>query len=137
MTKHIKSREVEKRLYTNHLLKAVENYESALKSIKEGAYNASAVSAVHSAISSADAYCVFGIGKRCASKNRKDVVSLIIDASQQKEFNIKIGVKFDSIIRIKNMAEYEERLIKQKKVKKAVREAGELLDLVKKSLKEI
>jgi hypothetical protein len=37
MTKHIKTREVEKGLYTNFLLKAVENYESALKSFKEGA----------------------------------------------------------------------------------------------------
>jgi hypothetical protein len=79
---------------------------------------------------------VFGTGKRCASENHKDVVALIMDASQQKEFNIKISGKFDSVIKIKNMAEYEERLVKQKEAEKAVREAGELLDLVKTGLKE-
>jgi hypothetical protein len=48
----------------------------------------------------------------------------------------EIRKKFDSVIGIKNMAEYEERLVRQKEAEKAVREAGELLELIKAVLKE-
>lgn len=136
MTKNFKTREVDKGLFANFLRKADENIVSAEKALRDKAYNAAAVSAIHSVISAADAYCVFGIGKRCASENHKDAAALIMDASHDKGINSRIRKLFDSVIRIKHMAEYEERLVKEKEAQRAVREAVELIELVKVELKE-
>ena len=136
MTKNIKTRAVEKGLFRNYLQKAAENCRGAVKSLEEKAYNAAAVSAVHSAISAADAFCVFGLGERCASENHKDTAALIMDATEKKGENDKIRKLFESIIRIKNMAEYEERLVREKEADKAVREAVEMLELIKMVMKE-
>jgi hypothetical protein len=136
MTKNIKTREVEKGLFKNYLQKADENSRGAVKSLEEKAYNAAAVSAVHAAISGADAFCVFGLGKRCASENHKDTAALIMDATNMKSENEKIIKIFESIIRIKNMAEYEERLVRGKEAEKEVREVVELLNLIRMVMKE-
>ena len=136
MTKNIKTREVEKGLFRNYLQKAAENCRCAVQSMEDKAYNAAAVSAVHSAISGADAFCVFGLGKRCAPENHKDTAALIMDATEMKSENDKIRKLFESVIRIKNMAEYEERLVREKEADKAVREAVELLELIKRVMKE-
>jgi uncharacterized protein (UPF0332 family) len=136
MTKNIKTRDVEKGLYKNYLQKAEENFKGATKSFEEGSFNAAAVSAVHTAISCADAFCVFGTGKRCASENHKDASALIMDATPKNDENDRIRKLFDSIIRIKNMAEYEERLVRLKEAEKAVREAAELLESIKMFMKE-
>lgn len=136
MTRNIKTREVEKGMYRNYLLKAEENNANANKALNDKAYNAATVSAIHSVISAADAYCVFNIGKRSASENHRDTSILIMDANRNNEQNSRIKKLFDSVIRIKNMAEYEERLVKSKEGERAVSEAGELLALIKDSLKE-
>ncbi len=136
MTKNIKTRDVEKGLFRNFLQKADENFSAAAGALEENRYNAAAVSSVHSAISAADAYCVHGLGKRCASENHKDASALIMDATSDKETNKKITSIFDSVIRIKNMAEYEERLVRQKEAQKAVKEAGELLEMIKTVMRE-
>src|ERR1035437_6111094 len=134
MTKKISTQLVDKVMFSNYLVKAVENCKQAVKALGDGAYNAAAVSAVHAAISAADAYCVSGLSKRCSSSNHEDTAELI----ETTMFSNKtiVSKKFMSIIRIKNMAEYEERLVKQKEAEKAVQEAEGLLALVKKDLKE-
>ncbi|PKL90928.1 MAG: hypothetical protein CVV21_10310 [Candidatus Goldiibacteriota bacterium HGW-Goldbacteria-1] len=130
MTRKVKTKEVEKHFYINYLKKAFENCDSAGNALKEKAFNAAAVSAVHSAISSADTLCVYGLGKRCASEDHKDVISLIMDSSHAKKENSEIVKLFDTIIKMKNMAEYEERLIKPGEAEKAVSIATDLLNLV-------
>jgi len=137
MTKKINTKPVDKSMYSNFLKKAVENHDSAVKNLKDGAYNAAAVSAVHSAISAADAYCVFSSGKRCTSPNHEDAADLIMDIPGKKDEKNEISKKFRFIIRLKHMAEYEERLVKPKEAEKAVNEAGELLRLIKIEIKEI
>jgi uncharacterized protein (UPF0332 family) len=135
MTRKIKTREVEKGLYINYLQKGEENLQTAQKALEDRVYNSAAVSAVHSAISSADAYCVYGLKKRCASENHKDTAMLIGEVPARHGLSQQIKGIFESIIRIKNMAEYEERLVKQKEAEKAVKEAGGLLNLIKAELK--
>ena len=135
MTRKIKTRDVEKGLYVNYLQKGEENLQTAKKAFEDRVYNSAAVSAVHSAISSADAYCVFGLKKRCASESHKDTALLIGDVPARQGLSQQIKGIFESIIRIKNMAEYEERLVKLKEAEKAVKEAEELLSLIKAELK--
>lgn len=134
MTRKIKTRDVEKGMYVNYLQKSEENMQAASKALEDKGYNSAAVSAVHSAISSADAYCVYGLKKRCASENHNETAVLIGEVPARQGLSRKIKDLFESIIRIKNMAEYEERLVKPKEAEKAVNEAGELLSLIKAEL---
>jgi len=131
MTKKISAKKVEKVMYSNYLKKAAENYGSASESLKNKSYNAAAVSAVHSAISSADAYCVYNLGKRCTSPKHEDAADLIMSTTYGGAEKLSVSRKFRAIIRIKNMAEYEDRLVKPKDSEKAVKESGELLKIVK------
>lgn len=132
MTKKIITKHLDKNVYINYLQKADENLEAAVKSLGERSFNSAAVSAVHAAISAADAYCVFGIGERCASSNHEDAAELVKYTSFPEDEKSIVFKRFKSIIRIKNMAEYEERLVKEKEAEKAVREAVEMLEIVKK-----
>jgi hypothetical protein len=136
MTKKISAKPVDRVMYSNYLKKAIENYEGAVQTLKNSAYNAAAVSAVHSAISAADAYCVSSLGLRCTSARHEDAADLIMEIPGNKNEKTLISKKFKMIVSIKNMAEYEERLVKPKEAEKAVAEAGELLRLIKSELKE-
>jgi uncharacterized protein (UPF0332 family) len=135
MTKKIDTKAVEKSMCSNYLQKAEENLRSARKAVEARDYNSAAVSAVHSVISAADAYCVFALGKRCSSPKHEDASELVKTAPYPDSEKNAVSKAFMSVIRIKNMAEYEERLVKQKEAEKAVMEAGELLNMVKVKLK--
>lgn len=131
MTKKIATKPVEKAAYSNYLQKAEENLRSAQKAADARDYNSAAVSAVHCVISAADAYCVYGLAKRCSSSKHEDTAELIRTAPYPEDEKTAVSKKFLSVIKIKNMAEYEDRLVKQKEAEKAVDEAGEMLKLVK------
>ncbi len=131
MTKKINTKTVDKSMYANYLKKAVENCIAAENTLKEGAYNAAGVSAVHAAISAIDAYCVYAMAKRCSSTSHEDAADLAKTAPYPDSEKTAVVKAFTSVIRIKNMAEYEERLLKQKEAEKAVQNANELLLLVK------
>lgn len=135
MTKKTSKKSVDKSVYSNYLQKAIENYEGAVKILQGKAYNAAVVSAVHSAISAADAYCVYGLGERCTSPKHEDAADLIMSTPYNDKEKVLVSKKFKSIIRIKNMAEYEERLIKPKDAERVVKEAKELLEIVKNRVK--
>jgi hypothetical protein len=70
-----------------------------------------------------------------ASDSHKDTAILIGEVLARQGLSEDIKKLFESIIRIKHMAEYEERLVRSKEAKKAVKEAGELLSLIKAELK--
>jgi uncharacterized protein (UPF0332 family) len=131
----MKTKDVEKGMYAVFMKKAEENTDSAESSLKLGRYNAAAVSAVHGAISAADALCAFSLAKRSASEKHKDAAALIIMTHFPKETTARIAKLFESIISIKNMAEYEQRLVKPKDAERAVREAVDLLSAVKAAIR--
>jgi len=134
MTKKVNVKNMEKEMYSNYLQKADENCRLAQKAMEEKSYNAAAVCAVHSAISSVDAYCVFNLAKRCSSSNHEDAAVVIGETNLKSKS--AVTKKFLSVIRMKNMAEYEERLVKQKEAEKAVNDVKELLEMVKNDLNE-
>ncbi len=136
MTAKINTKTVDKGMYKNFLQKAEENLKIDYKALEERAYNPAAVNAVHSAISAADAFCVYYLGKRCTSAKHEDAADLIMDIPVKDDEKTVISKMFRTIIRIKNMVEYEERLVKPKEAEKVVNEAKKLLELVKIELKE-
>lgn len=79
-------------MYKNFLQKFEENLKIGFKALDELAYNPAAVNAVHSAISAADAFCVYGIGKRCASENHKEAEKVVRKAGELLEL-VKTGLK--------------------------------------------
>ena len=135
MTRHLKTKEVDKEMYIVFLKKAEENTDSAENNLKLGRNNAAAVSAVHGAISAADALCAFSLAKRSASESHKDAAALIMMTKFSREANVRMAKLFESIISIKNMAEYEQRLVKPKDAERAVREAVDLLAAVKAAIR--
>lgn len=132
MTKKIKTKKVEKRMHVNYLQKARENLEAASAALESRRFNAAAVSAVHCVISAADALCVASSGERCASDKHEDASALIEATSFNPESKSRISKKFMAVIRMKNMAEYEERLVRGKEAVKAVADAREMLENVEK-----
>lgn len=135
MTRHLKTKDVDKETYVVFLKKAEENTDSAENNLKLSRYNAAAVSAVHGAISAADALCAFSLAKRSASEIHKDAAVLIMMTRFPDETKVRIAKLFESIISIKNMAEYEQRLVKPKDAERAVREAVDLLSAVKTAIR--
>jgi len=131
MTKKIKTRDIEKSMYVNYLQKAVEGITAAENAMEKRLYNAVAVSAIHAVISAADAYCVYGLSRRCASEDHKDTEYLIRTTPFPDREKAVVSKKYLSVIRTKNMAEYEERLVKSNEAEKVLREAKEMTDLVK------
>ena len=76
MAGKFRTRDVEKSLYSNHLKKAKECLNAAQNSFIEEEWNASTINAIHACIAACDAMCVYFLGKRAASENHNDAVTL-------------------------------------------------------------
>jgi len=134
MTRKVNAKSVEKSYYSNYLKKAEENLRSAEYALKIGDWNSSAVSSVHGAISAADAYCIFASQKRSAGDRHEDCEALIMNTPFPGKQNREIASIYMAIIRIKNMAEYEERLVKKGDAEKAALECAKLINLIKRAV---
>jgi hypothetical protein len=77
--------------------------------------------------------CVYFLGKRHAGENHNDAVALFKAIKYGEEINTNAN-RVARILRIKNMAEYEERLIFKSEAGKVLKNCGRFLDYVKKQL---
>lgn len=128
----IKTRNVDRNLYVNYLKRADECLYSARHSFKLNQWNASVISAIHSSIAVLDALCVYFLGQRHAGQNHEEVIDLfrsIKKLSRQDMDNI--ANKVLRILRMKNIAEYEERLVYQKEADRILKDADRLFELIK------
>ena len=134
MTPKPTTRDVQKSLYINFLKKAEECFHAAKSSFTAEEWNASAINAIHSSISACDAICVYFLGKRHAGENHDEVVNLFMIIKNGNE-EIKTNTnRILRILRIKNMAEYEERLVYRLEAEKVLKDCERLLEFVKKEL---
>lgn len=134
MTPKFKTRDVAKSLYTNFLKKAEECLHAAKNSFTAQEWNAATINAVHSCITGCDAICVYFLGKRHAGENHNDAVSFFktIKAGDE-EINTNAN-RILRILRIKNMAEYEERLVYKSEAEKVLKDCERFLEFVKRKL---
>ncbi len=103
-------------------------------SFDAGDYNACIINAIHCAISSADAFCVFKKGLRNASENHNDSIVLFMSIDPESE-DIKKSVKhLSSLLSIKTDAEYGERLTGKNEAENAKKHAERLFDFAKSRL---
>lgn len=133
MAPKFRTRDVEKSLYINYLKRAEECLHAAKNSFNNQEWNAATISAIHSCIAACDAMCVYFLGKRHAGENHNDAVAIFKTIKYGKEINTNAN-RIARVLRIKNMAEYEERLIFKSEAEKVLKDCERFLDYVKKQL---
>ncbi len=133
MTSKPRTRDVEKSLYVNFFKRALECLNAAKTSFANQEWNSSTISAIHSCIAACDAICVYFLGKRSAGESHGDAVKLFKTIKNSKEIDANAS-RISRILSIKNMAEYEERLVFRSESGKILKDCERLLDYVKKQL---
>ena len=129
----LKTRNVEKHLYTNYLKKAEEFMNACNDSFLKEEWDASVINAIHSGISASDALTIFFKGVRHAGERHEDVIQLLntLDLYDINDKNRHIL----NLLSVKNKSEYEETLMTRKNAKDAKRSAERFLSYVKETLK--
>ena len=133
MTTKLKTSDVAKSLYSNYLKRAEECIHAAKHSFATQEWNATTITAIHSCIAACDAMCVYFLGKRYAGESHGDAVKLFKTIKSGKETDANAS-RISRILSIKNMAEYEERLVYRSEAEKALKDCERFLEYVKKQL---
>ena len=127
MNPKIKTQGVARNLYTNYLKKSDECFTAAKESLAKGDWNAAAICAIHSCISAGDALCIYFLGKRHAGPNHRDAV-VLLDIIKSGNIEVKNNAnRLRKILGVKNMAEYEERLVRQSEAEKVLKDTEHFL----------
>lgn len=130
----IKTRDVERVNFRNYLQKAEECAGSAIENFEKRRWNSAGIMAIHAAISAADAICTYFLGKRYAGERHEGVIDLFRTAQIDKELLDKNTMRLSRLIGIKNMAEYEERLLHEDDATRLIKEMQRFLEFVKTQL---
>ena len=117
----MKTRNVDKHKYFNYVKKAEEFFDIMNASFAERKFNATVLNAVHCAISSADALIVFYKGVRHAGERHEDVIALL-NTLGLSDIQSKNKQLLD-LLRIKNSAEYEEKLMTEANASESIKNA--------------
>lgn len=112
MTRDIKTARLSKPAYINYLKKAEEFLSSAQDSLLKGKWNAAGLNAIHSGISSADTLLVGLHGIRSTSPKHDDIFKLLNSLVKHKGIEENIS-HLRNLIAMKNIVEYDQRLINQ------------------------
>ena len=134
MTPRFSTRDVHKSIYVNFIKKAEECFHASGFSFNAQEWNASAINAIHCCISACDAMCVYFLGKRHSGDSHEESVGLFRTV---KENNEEIKTNASRLLRtlaVKNIAEYEERLVNRAEAERILKNAERFLSFVKKEL---
>lgn len=110
MTKPLKTTPVSKSDSANYLKKSMEFHEAMHESLLKGKWNAVGLNAIHAGISAADALLVFFHGLRSTSPKHDDVIKLITSLISHRDTTSQVA-HLRNLIGMKNIIEYEVRLI--------------------------
>lgn len=130
MTPKFKAKDVSKSSYANYLKKAEECFNAARHSLQEQEWNASAINAIHSCIAACDAMCVYFLGKRHSGESHNDAAALFKTIKSTDEYSTNAN-RILRILRMKNMAEYEARLVYKSEAEKMFKDCDRFLGFVK------
>ncbi|MBS3097020.1 HEPN domain-containing protein [Candidatus Woesearchaeota archaeon] len=130
----MKTRSVDKHKYRNYLVKADEFFDMMNDSFAKRKFNPTVLNAIHCAINSADALTVFYKGVRHAGERHEDVVALL-NTLGLPDMQSKNRQLLD-LLRIKNSAEYEEKLMTETNALDSIKNAERFFKWVRDMLKE-
>lgn len=125
-----KTRDVARSAYKNFMQKAEECFNASKKALQGEAWNAAAINAIHCTISACNAMCVYFLGKRSAGEDHNQAVVLFKTIKNTEEFKTNAN-RIVRILRMKNMAEYEERLVYKNEAEKMFKDCERFLEFVK------
>jgi HEPN domain-containing protein len=125
---------VDHAFYANYLIKSDECLRAAKESFSKGDWNAATICAIHSCISACDALCVFFLGKRHSGSYHNDAIILMVTIKSADEQLKRNALRLRNILNIKNMAEYEERLVHRSEAEKAMKDMERFLAFVRSRL---
>ena len=134
MTPKFKTRDVERTAYINYLKRAEECFHAAKNSFESQEWNAAVINAVHSSIAACDAICVYFLGKRNAGESHNEAVVLFRSITSGDERINTNANRLARILDIKNLAEYEDRLVFKTEAEKVLKDCERLLEFIKKEL---
>ena len=134
MTIKLKTSDVEKSLYVNYLERAQQCIRAAKNSFSKDDWTAAAITAIHCCIAACDAMCVYFLGRRYAGEDHANAVKLFRTINPNDEQINTNANRFTRATRIKNIAEYEERLVFKSEAEKALKDCERFLEYAKKKL---
>lgn len=126
------ARDLDKRKATGYITKAENSLRISKIALKEGAYDAAVMNAVHGAINSFDALTTYFVGKR-SSGAHTEVLSLIKGILTQREYE-EAKKQFNMLLGMKNRSEYQPDLMSSKDAESAIKSAGRIFEKVKAKL---
>jgi hypothetical protein len=112
----------------NYLKKAQEFTAAMEAALEEKHWNAAALAAVHAAISAGDAMLSAWVGIRSSEQDHRQIVTLLADHLGKDGEQASKHVQ--RVIALKNLVEYEERLIRQTEANQMVAHVRRLMMLV-------
>lgn len=127
------TKDIEKFFYSNFIQRAQECFHSAKCAFERQEWTASAINAIHVTIAACDAMCVYFLGKRSMGENHNEAIKLFKTIDNSKEISINAN-RIAQIIRTKNIAEYEKRLIFKSEAEKIMSACEKFFEFVKKRL---
>ena len=123
------ARIIDRKKSDGYITKAENSLRISKIAIKEGAYDAAVMNAVHGAINSLDALTTFFLGKR-ASGAHTEVLSLIKGILTPREHE-EIQKQFNTLLGMKNESEYQPELMSLKNAESAIKLAERIFERVK------
>ncbi|MGQ9652392.1 MAG: hypothetical protein ACUVXJ_20055 [Phycisphaerae bacterium] len=127
-----RTRSVSPQAAGNYLKKAQEFAAAMESALEEKRWNAAALAAVHAAISAGDAMLAAFVGIRSAERDHRQIVTLLADHLGKDGGQASKHVQ--RVIALKNLVEYEERLIRQAEANQMAAHVRRLMTLVESKL---
>ncbi|MGD2294693.1 MAG: HEPN domain-containing protein [Candidatus Aminicenantes bacterium] len=130
MTGKFKIGKSSKEDYKKFLKKADEFYEMMQQSLMKEKWNAAGLNAIHTGISANDALLTFNFGLRSISPKHDDAVKLLISMMKRDDIEIK-AKHLRRLISVKNLVEYEGRLLSRREAESLANHAERFLVWIK------
>jgi len=130
MTGKFKIGKTSKEDYKKFLKKADEFYEMMQQSIINEKWNAAGLNAIHAGISANDALLTFYFGLKSISPKHDDAVKLLISMMERNDTEKK-AKHLRQIVSMKNLVEYDGRLLSRSEAESLAKHAQRFLDWVK------
>jgi len=129
MPKKIKTTNIPKSDYINYLKKAEEFLSTMKDSLLKCKWNSAGLNAIHSGISGSDAVLVAFHGIRSTSPKHDDVIRLFSTLIRHKDIEQNLN-HLRQLMAMKNVVEYEQRLLTQSEAIALSKHAERFLDWV-------
>jgi len=128
-----RTKDIPKDMYSNFLKRAEECFHAAQYSFDQKEWTSAAISAIHATIAGCDALCVYYLGKHSLGESHADATTLFKTIANDEEITANAN-RIARILRTKNMAEYEQRLMFKSEAESIIKDCTRFLEFTKKRL---